>query len=221
VLELVRSYPGALQELAAKINEADLPTLTKAFLSEQLGIDGMPAGFLPYTIDVKVFHSAIAIFFAPSDPSGVCSMWRERIWATPSWWEGEPRYDTVFVVKDNERPGMCELNVAHIWTFFSFVYNDVVFPCAFVEWFTTVSMDSITGMWVVHPDYICNRCHKAVIHLDAILRAAHLIPIYGRNPLPIQINSVVSLDTFKAYYINKYIDYHAHKITFWYSFCTT
>ncbi|KAH9982991.1 hypothetical protein BGW80DRAFT_1434184 [Lactifluus volemus] len=210
----VRSYPGALQELAAKINEADLPTLTQAFLSEQLGIDGIPAGFLPYTIDVKVFHSAIATFFAPSDPSGVCGMRRERIRATPSWRGGGPRYDTVFVVEDDERPGMRGLNVARIRTFFSFVYNDVVFPCAFVEWFTTVGVDSITGMWVVHPDYICNRRHKAVIHLDAILRAAHLIPIYGRNPLPIQINSVVSLDTFKAYYVNKYIDHHAHEIAF-------
>jgi hypothetical protein len=214
VLELVNSYPRALQELAAKINEPDLPALTRMFLSDQLGIDGMPAGFLPSTIHVKVFHSATATFFAPSDPSGIHGMRRERIRATPSWRGRGPRYDTVFVVEDDEEPGMRGLNVARIRMFFSFVYNDVVFPCTLVEWFTTVGVDSITGMWVVRPDFIRNRRHKAVIHLDAILRAAHLIPVYGNSPLPIEINSLIALDTFKAYYVNKYIDHHAHEIAF-------
>jgi hypothetical protein len=109
---------------------------------------------------------------------------------------------------------MRELNVACIQLFFSFRYNGVEFPCTLVEWFTRVGVDHLTGMWVMHPDVICNRRNRGVIHLDAILCAAHLIPIYGSDPLPLEIDLLISLDTFKGYYVNKYIDHHTHEIIF-------
>jgi hypothetical protein len=214
--KLVRNYPQTLQELAAKLNETDLPVLTLGFLADQLGAGpgGALANFLRITTTVHVFHSATATFFAPSDPSGIRGMRREYIRATPSWRGKGPRYDTVFVVEDDEKPGVRGLNVARIRLFFSFTYNDVEFPCALVEWFTRVGVDHVTGMWVIRPDYIRNRRNRAVIHLDAILRAAHLIPIYGSDPLLLEINSSISLDTFRGYYVNKYIDHHAHEIVF-------
>ncbi|KAH9974793.1 hypothetical protein BGW80DRAFT_1490177 [Lactifluus volemus] len=212
----MKNYPQTLQELAAKLDETDLPALTQRFLADQLGAGpgGALASFLRITTTVHVFHSATATFFAPSDPSGIRGMRRECIRATPSWRGKGPRHDTVFVVEDDKKPGMRGLNVARIRLFFSFTYNDVKFPCALVEWFTRVGVDHVTGMWVIRPDYIRNRRNRAVIHLDAILRAAHLIPIYGSHPLPLEINSSISLDTFRGYYVNKYIDHHAHEIVF-------
>ena len=109
---------------------------------------------------------------------------------------------------------MCGLNVARVQLFFLFRYNGVEFPCALVEWFTRVGVDHLTGMWVVCPDVIHNRQSRGVIHLDAILRAAHLIPIYGSDLLPLEIDSLILLDTFKGYYMNKYIDHHTHEIIF-------
>ena len=52
-----------------------------------------------------------------------------------------------------------------------------------------------------------------IIHLDSILCHAHLIGVCdGSTCLPHNFNFNNSLDFFKAIYVNKYIDYHAHKI---------
>ena len=133
---------------------------------------------------------------------------------TPLWQGKGPRHDTVFVVEDDKKPGMRGLNIAPVQLFFSFRYNGVEFPCALVEWFMRVGVDHLTGMWVVRPDVIRNRQNRGVIHLDAILCAAHLIPIYRSDLLPLEIDSLISLDTFKGYHMNKYIDHHTHKIIF-------
>ncbi|KAG6818469.1 hypothetical protein H0H93_004738 [Arthromyces matolae] len=49
---------------------------------------------------IRVFPSASATFFAPSNPSGVHGMFRERIRATPAWRRGPARYDCVFDFED-------------------------------------------------------------------------------------------------------------------------
>ncbi|KAJ6536534.1 hypothetical protein DFH09DRAFT_931318 [Mycena vulgaris] len=53
-----------------------------------------------------------------------------------------------------------------------------------------------------------------IIHIDTILRGAHLIGIYGDSFLPRHFKYSDTLDRFKAFYINKYADHHAHEITF-------
>ncbi|KAH9957482.1 hypothetical protein BGW80DRAFT_1185947 [Lactifluus volemus] len=207
-------YPRNFQELAAQINEPDLLILTQGFLADQLQLSGeiMPL----ITSKVSVFHSATATFFAPSDPSGIHGMRRERIRSTPSWRGQGPRRDCTFVTEDDEKPGVRGLNIARVTLFFSFLYYGTEYPCALLEWFTRVGLDQMTGMWIVRPDFIRtgNRCNKSVVHLDALLRTAHLIPVYGTERLPLEIDAINSLDTFRAYYVNKYIDHHAHEITF-------
>jgi hypothetical protein len=208
----VIDYPQNFQELAAWINEPDLPILTQGFLADQLHPGGE---IIPLLISkVNVFHSATATFFAPSDPSGIRGMRRELIRSTPSWRRKGPRRDCVFVTEDDEKPGVRGLNIARVRLFFSFRYGSTEFPCALLEWFTRVGLDKVTGMWIVRPDFIRNRHNKSVVHLDALLCAAHLIPVYGSDRLPLEIGTMTSLDTFKAYYVNKYIDHHAHEIAF-------
>jgi hypothetical protein len=68
---------------------------------------------------VHVFYNATATFRAPSDLSGIGGMRREYIRATPSWRNGHPRYDTVFINSDSSEDGMGGLEVARVLSFHS------------------------------------------------------------------------------------------------------
>jgi hypothetical protein len=109
---------------------------------------------------------------------------------------------------------MCGLDVAHVRLFFSFTYEGMKYPCALAHWFLHVgeSPDENTGMWVVEPDVLDDGTHHAaVIHLDSIFHAAHLIAIYGEEFVLNYLSFTDSLDAFHVYYVNKYIDHHAFK----------
>ena len=70
-------------------------------------------------------------------------------------------------------------------------------------------------MWIVKPDLAKDGTHNAsVIHIDTIFRAAHIMPVYGNDPVPRHLSFTQSLDTFNSYYVNKYIDHHAFEIAF-------
>ena len=70
-------------------------------------------------------------------------------------------------------------------------------------------------MWQVEPDFDADREHSMlVIHLDAIFPAAHLVGIAGEDFLPYHMKQTDSLDPFRAFFVNKFIDYHAHKTIF-------
>lgn len=140
----------------------------------------------------------------------------ERIRSTPSWRKGPPRRDTIFVSEDNSLPGMQGLLVARALLLFSFTADDVQYSCALVHWFSRASTESDedTGMWVVEPDRhsdgspVCQ-----VIHLDTILRAAHLLPVFGKEELSEDFNFTDTLDAFNMYYVNKFADHHTYEIT--------
>jgi hypothetical protein len=185
-----------------------LDFLTQELLAQQLniGIDNVP----PLNVQVDVFHSAVATFHAPSDPSGAHGMRRKCIRSTPSWRGGVPRRDCAFIVEDDDKPGMRGLGVVRTLLFFSFELNGTYYPCALVEWFKKVALDPITKMWVVRPDVVRGRRERSVLHLESFLQAAHLIPVFGTHKVPIDFHFSYSLDTFKAYYVNKYIDHHAN-----------
>lgn len=144
-------------------------------------------------------------------------MSREHICATKSWQKGPPRYDCVFVETDADKEGMRGLHIARVKLFFSFLRDGVHYPCAFVEWFAPIGNepDELTGMWVVEPELDnAGQRECSVIHLDTIVRSTHLIGSYGSSSLPRSFHHSQSLDAFRAYYVNKYIDHHAHEIAF-------
>ena len=205
------NYPQDMGNLSIHIDEPDLIHMTQDCLATQIGAS---AGDLSPLGAVSVFHSAVATFFAPSDISGTRGMRRERIRSTPSWRGGPPRRDCAFIVEDEEKDGMSGMAVVRILLFFSVAYNGVEYPCALVEWFKRLGPDPVTGMWVVCPDRTRGRRDRTVIHLDSFLRAAHLIPVYGNQKIPREFVHSFSLDTFEAYYVNKYIDHHSYDIVF-------
>lgn len=200
----------------------DLVTLVQHFLHDQLhpdselpGCDTDPTLLPNPESAVAVFPSAIATFFAPSDVSGICGMYRQRIRATPLWRRGDipaPRYDTVFVSTGSEADGFLRTHVARVKLFFSFNHEDIEYPCALVEWFERVAdvPEEETGMWLVQPELTSQDTrHASVIHLDTILRGAHLLPYFGDQFVPGEFHYSTTLDNFRYFYVNKYIDYHA------------
>lgn len=169
------------------------------------------------TSRVRVFRSAVATYYAPSDLSGVGGMHREHIRATPTWRRGPPRYDCVYISKDPSQDGFRGLFVGRVRLFFSFRLNNREVECALIEEFSEVSdePDEETGMWIVAPDldYDGSRTMSVVL-LDSILRAAHLIGVAGEHLLPRNFPFSESLDAFNTFYVNKYADHHAHEIAF-------
>jgi hypothetical protein len=112
---------------------------------------------------------------------------------------------------------MMGLEIARVFAFFSFEAEEQVYPCALVHNFckTYTGPDPDNGMWVVEPEYVADGSRSmSVVHIDSIVRAAHLLPIFGGSTLPPQLEYISSLDSFRAFYINKYIDYHAYEIMF-------
>jgi hypothetical protein len=210
--------------LSADIGLPNLTELIGKFLHDQLY--GETASLLSSDSNaplpqfhgkVTIYTSAVATFRAPSDICGVGGMYQERIHATPIWRKGPPRYDSVFVNTDADAEGMRGLDVARVFLFFSFVYRDSKYPCALVHWMSRLGdgPDENTGMWTVQPDFNDDGSPLiAIIHLDSILRCAHLIGVYGDVPIPKELTFDQSLDAFYAFYVNKYIDHHAFEIAF-------
>lgn len=67
------------------------------------------------------------------------------------------------------------------------------------------------GIWIVKPQAVHGYRVVRLVHVDCIIRACHLIGVYGRHPVPIDFQHTITLDTFHSYYVNHYIDYHAHE----------
>jgi hypothetical protein len=157
---------------------------------------------------LSVFSSAIVTYYTPSDESRIDGMHHELICVTLLWQRGPAHYDCAFVNLDPSLNGMHGLGVVHILWFFSFVFKTKMYPCAFVQWFTLNDFDEDSGMWVVQPEVSDGMPICLVIHLDAIFRSAHLLPIYGNKPVPHIVFSYNSLDAFSSFYVNRFINYH-------------
>ena len=144
-------------------------------------------------------------------------MCREHIHAVTSWRCGKPQHDCVFINTDELEPGMCGLSVARVRLFFSVTVKRVKYSCALVHWYSLVgdSPNENTGMWVIECDILDNgKPQTSVIHLDSILRLAHLLPIYGDEQAPRGLKYTDSLDIFEEFYVSKFADNHAFEISF-------
>jgi hypothetical protein len=204
------------------IGQADLDDLVRLFLffDQNPAFDGSPPlSLCPTTNDAKnisVYHSAIAVFCAPSNPSGVGSLYRETIRCAPRWKTGDVtahRRDCVVLNTGSDIPGMRGSNIARVHLFFSFELGDQLLTCALIHEFykSFDDPDPDNGMWIVEPDFDSNNYRvMSVVHVDSIVRGAHLLPVFrGDAPIPREIDFSHTLDIFTAFYVNKYIDYHA------------
>ncbi|KAG1731306.1 hypothetical protein EDD22DRAFT_982578 [Suillus occidentalis] len=222
VATLKQKRARTVMELADEVNVPHLRRLIRYFLFSQLHPNDprspkdVPAASCPrHDGRLYVFNSAAATFYAPSDPSGIGSMRREQIRACPLWRNVAARNDCVFVNANPDLEGMRGLEVARVKCFFSFKFNWVTYPCALVQWFDKVGncADKDTGMWIVRPTvHDDGTPNFAIIHIDTIYHAAHLIPVYGPNFIADNIEYFHSYDAFRSFYINKFADHHAFEI---------
>lgn len=226
-----------VEQLAKELVQPDFAELVDDFLHEQLQDEQLhpdsssnsdpgsnsdshptaPRTTIKFKGTMDIYPSAKAIFYAPSDLCGTGGMRSERIRAVPSWYNGLARYDTVFVETAPDEIGMLALDTARVRLFFSFNYRGTVYPCALVHWYECVddTPNDITGMWVVKPEvHEDGRPHASVLHMDTILRASHLIPVFGTTAVPRGLSPAHSLDIYRAFYVNKFVDHHAFEIAF-------
>ncbi|KDQ54263.1 hypothetical protein JAAARDRAFT_196639 [Jaapia argillacea MUCL 33604] len=198
-----RGYPKNINLLAAFIGQPKFPELVRRFLFDELNPDSeIPSSAvalndLPYfSGSVSVFHSAIARFYAPSDLSAEL--------------EGciKNAFGPILVGEANIRGEILSLSY---WT----RNNLGCMAWLLAEFFSfslPIMKDEATGMWVVRPEFTGNgRQSLAVIPVDSIERAAHLIGVYGSAFLPPDFPHEDSLDVFGAFYISKYADHHMHE----------
>ncbi|TFK32967.1 hypothetical protein BDQ12DRAFT_700969 [Crucibulum laeve] len=149
---VARGYPKQLDHLSGYLHLPELGNYIQQFLYDQLYHDleifGMDAHLkscpsIPHDICIDVHHSAISIFHAPSDLSGIGGMKREWIQATPLWQKG--------------------LHVAQVGLFFSFKQ----LPCNqtgmwMVETDTDANGYCLTS--VIHIDLILHSAHLIPPH---------------------------------------------------------
>lgn len=167
--------------------------------------------------DISVYHSAKAVFRAPSNPSGIGGLYRETIRCTPKWKTSgvtAPRRDCILLETGSDMAGVKGLDVARVHLFFSFALGEEIFECALVHEFckSFTDPDPDNNLWIFEPDYSNDEHGRvmSVVHVDSIVRAAHLLPVFKNDtPIPREIDFTKTLDVFKAFYLNKYIDYHS------------
>ena len=217
----ISSATHHIDELAEALQNPHLYEHTCRFVFQQLypelpipgdiRDDGMP--HVLRRLKLSIHYSASAVFYAPSELSGPGGMRREVIRATPHWFIKFPRYDTVLVTVDPDILGMMRFRVARVRQFLSFTCSDVLYTCAFVEWFVADmnGPDDATGMWVVRPEGVDGQRVTSIIALSSISRACHLMPVLGRTFLPTDFHFSQTLDAFRAYYVNCDVDDHIHE----------
>jgi hypothetical protein len=213
-------------DIADYVKQPELPNLIRWFLYHQFSNDSdasgldMPISALP-TFNTKIYlhSSATSIFFAPSDPSGVHGLRREQIRSTWKWRGGPSRQDTVLVNTGdggNMQLPMSGYVVARVLLFFSFTYAGNDFPVALVWWYTLSDdsgcRDNATGMWLVEREYRDMEPHLAVVHVDTIFRAVHLLPFFGHESVPRDVTWDNSLDNYAMFYVNRYTDHQSFEI---------
>jgi hypothetical protein len=208
-----------LDNAAQKLLQPMFPTLVKKFLYQQLYpdseisfSDALKNLYLEINGRIHVRNSAVTTFRAPSDISGIYGMRREHIRAISSWRGGPPRYDCVLVNSDPDIEGTRGFEVARVFLFFSFQHQNKMYPCALIQWYSYVGNqpDEDTGLWKIEPDTEDDgNPHLAVIHLDTIFRAVHLIPAYRTAEfISRTITMHSSLDSFNIFYVNRFADHH-------------
>lgn len=219
----MRRVPKDVNGVANYLGVSHLPELLRRFLYEQLFPDvdstTVPVEELPFiTSRLYLYPSATATFFAPSDHCGVQGMRRERIRAVSRWHGGPGRQDCVYLTKDSSLPGFRGLYVVRVHAFLSFEWRHTTYPCALVSWFLPIGDSPCpdTGMWMVRPEYERRTGARvmSVVHIDTMVRAAHLIGMAGDDFLPTNLSYSDSLDSFRGFYVNKYADHHSHTIAF-------
>ncbi|KAJ7797429.1 hypothetical protein B0H14DRAFT_3887096 [Mycena olivaceomarginata] len=187
-------YPRRLPALAARIDHPQFPFLLRRFLHEELHSPPEP-NLPPTPVDAYPYSTVESMSITPPSPISM----RPAISVVPAGYVGSPK--------------LGGLVIGRVQHFLSFGFADRVYECALVKWLVPVgdTPDPDTGMWVVKPERERGALTMAIINLDAVAGAAHLLPVYGTTALPENFHFSDSLDAFDRYFVNPYADHHMHE----------
>ena len=123
---------------------------------------------------------------------------------------GYPQHVTIFVILNDPEPSMKQAEITHI--LLSFHYCQKVFSCALINWFVhSDKPDRDTGIWTIEFECIRGRPTFQVIKVKTIACSTYLIPVFGTSRVPDQFSHHDALDSFLSFFVNHFIDYHAHE----------
>ena len=76
---------------------------------------------------------------------------------------------------------------------------------------TSLQPHSLLFNRIVEPE-VNDEGHRPceIVYLESIYHSAHLIGVYGKEFIPKDLRASDSLDAYRAFWVGKYIDYHAH-----------
>jgi len=132
-----------------KIDQHDFVYHIQQFLHAQEHLDfdlsasQAPADLPQFDEKITAYPSVFAMFFSPSDISGIGGMHCEHICAVDSWRKGPHWHDCIFVETDLDSPGILGLDIAHVWLFFSFTHN---MSCTFVH--LCIGFHTCLNQWI-------------------------------------------------------------------------
>jgi hypothetical protein len=217
---VLAAYMQPVHRLAVEIGQPSLQALVRRFLydqhypddelpSEDVALDECPE----FSDEISIYYSARSTFYAPSELAGPNGLHTEIVRSTPLWYGGYERRDTVLIQDGPEDGTMGGMVVGRVLNFLAFVDEDTRYPCALVETFLPVGgrRDPTTNMWVVQPERVQGKRSVRLVHLDCVVRGCHLVPVFGQVRVPVEWHFADSLDAFSSFYLNQYIDYHAHE----------
>ena len=211
-------YPQCLDELASYIKQPQFSVALHRFLYfvDSPSETQIPDCFVQQKFEgkIRVHYSATATFYAPSELCGVGGLLRERIHSTPNF-HSAPCRDTVFVELDGDQLGLLGMVIAHVLLLFSFHYCRKDHSCTLVNWFLhdEDTPDEHTGLWEVRLERDARRQPVVdVIDVNTIVRAAHLLPIYGQSRVPEWFSHFRALDTYQSFFVNHFVDHHVFEL---------
>jgi hypothetical protein len=186
-------YPRFVADLARHLDRPTLPALVQRFLWAHLNLDSdlnpahVSVANLPPLDEigkVDVFHLAVATFYAPSNECGSRGMRREHIRCHPNWRRSYPRYGTAYIaLGSDEDAAMHGMVVGRVFLLFAVHFRNETLSAVLMHWFspTDTGPHPDTSLWTVRPEYV-------------IVRAAHLMPVFGSSFLPDDFDFTCALD---------------------------
>ncbi|KAI0085808.1 hypothetical protein BDY19DRAFT_986896 [Irpex rosettiformis] len=209
-----------IHRMAADLNQPGLQDLCRRFLYDQLYPDAViPAEHIPieecpiFNGTVSRFQSGRVTYYAPTEDCGSSGMHQEIIRSHARWRNSYARYDTVLLQNGEDDGPMHGMLVGRVLSFLRFTHDAVEYNTALVQWYMPIHehVDEVTGMWVVKPEVHHRQRTVGLTHVETIVRGCHLIGVYGREHVPKDFHFSQTLDAFRLFYVNHFIDYHAHK----------
>ena len=176
-----------LANISDTLGIPSLPTLLSNFLHEQLTIKDLNA---PFMGKVFLYPSAVAMYYAPSDKSGIGRMLHEWIQSIGSWYGGPPRHDCIFISHDENLPSFRGLYVGQVLALLRVVtVEKIKYPAALISLFETTKDHPclLMNMWKVQQ--VLDNAGKhmlKIVHLDTMFHGAHLVGGSYTSPWCIQ-----------------------------------